>query len=227
MAHPHWPLFDLRLVTPRLELRLPTDDELSDLADVAAGGIHEPGTMPFSVPWSEQPSPQLERGVMQWAWRQLGDWSVASWKLNLVAFLDGRVVGTQGVMADDFPVARTVTSGSWLGRAWQGQGLGKEMRAAVLHLAFAGLGARLATTEAWEDNPASIAVTTALGYEDDGWTVRARKGEACVMRRYRLTRERWEERRTIDVSLHDLEPCLDLFGLGPDLEPVPVVDAMR
>ena len=31
MGHP-WPLFDLRLRTPRLELRLPTDDDLLALA---------------------------------------------------------------------------------------------------------------------------------------------------------------------------------------------------
>jgi hypothetical protein len=33
-AHP-WPLFDLRLRTPCLELRLPTDDDLLELMRVA------------------------------------------------------------------------------------------------------------------------------------------------------------------------------------------------
>ena len=32
-GHP-WPLFDLRLRTPRLELRLPTDDDLLELVGI-------------------------------------------------------------------------------------------------------------------------------------------------------------------------------------------------
>src|SRR6266851_4003442 len=47
----HWPLLGLRLITPRLELRLPSDEELSELADLAAESMHEPGSMPFLVSW--------------------------------------------------------------------------------------------------------------------------------------------------------------------------------
>ena len=35
----YFPLVGLRLVTPRLELRIPSLAELADLADVAAGGF--------------------------------------------------------------------------------------------------------------------------------------------------------------------------------------------
>ena len=41
---------------------------------------------------------------------------------------------------------RTVGTGSWLGRPYQGRGIGKEMRGAVLALAFDGLGAEVAET---------------------------------------------------------------------------------
>ncbi len=41
-----------------------------------------------------------------------------------------------------------MTTGSWLGRAHQGRGLGKEMRQAALHIIFAGLGAQQAVTRA-------------------------------------------------------------------------------
>ncbi len=43
---------------------------------------------------------------------------------------------------------RTFDTGSWVGRRFQGRGTGTEMRAAALHLMFAGLGAREATTSA-------------------------------------------------------------------------------
>ncbi|MCP3800659.1 hypothetical protein NLX83_15435 [Allokutzneria sp. A3M-2-11 16] len=37
----HFPLVGLRLTTPRLELRLPSPE------DLASDGIHDPGVMPF------------------------------------------------------------------------------------------------------------------------------------------------------------------------------------
>lgn len=42
MTPPAWPLYGLRIRTPRLELRLPDDALLSDLASVAADGVHAP-----------------------------------------------------------------------------------------------------------------------------------------------------------------------------------------
>lgn len=46
------PLYDLRLRTPRLELRLGSRAELEALGDVARAGIHPPG-QPFAVPWTD------------------------------------------------------------------------------------------------------------------------------------------------------------------------------
>ncbi len=48
-----WPLFQLRLQTPMLELRLPTDSDLADLASLAAAGVHDPEDQPFAVPWTD------------------------------------------------------------------------------------------------------------------------------------------------------------------------------
>ena len=59
----------------------------------------------------------------------------------------GAIAGTQGLSGRDFAVLREVHTGSWLGQRYQRQGIGTEMRAAVLHLAFAGLGAEYATSE--------------------------------------------------------------------------------
>jgi hypothetical protein len=61
--------------------------------------------------------------------------------------------------AQDFSLLRSVGTGSWLGTEYQGQGIGKEMRSAVLHLAFAGLGAQIARSGAYFDNEASLRVS--------------------------------------------------------------------
>lgn len=164
-----WPLFALRIRTDRLELRLPTDDDLLELMDLANSGIHPPGEMPFGVPWSNPESPGFERGFLAFHWGNRASWAPDSWELGLAASRNGALIGMQGVSARRFSATRTVHTGSWLGRSFQGAGFGKEMRAAVLALAFDGLGAQFAETEAFLDNVASNAVSRGLGYADNGF----------------------------------------------------------
>jgi RimJ/RimL family protein N-acetyltransferase len=214
----HWPLLGLRLVTPRLELRLPREAELAALADLAAGGIHDPARMPFAVPWTDLPPAERARSVIQYYWSRLGACQPADWSLPFSVFHDGTVIGQQEISARDFATTRQAATGSWLGQAYQGRGLGTEMRAAVLHLAFACLGARDAVSGAFEDNPASLAVSVKLGYERDGINRLAVRGERVTEYRLRLTRERWEEHRGVPVTVSGLGPCLPLLGLEPGLE---------
>ena len=86
------------------------------------------------------------------------------------------------------------------------------MRAAVVHLAFAGLGALEARTSAWIDNAASRKVSLRIGYEPDGEQLIGRRGVPTLHQNFRLTREAWEKRRRDDIALHGLEPCLALLG---------------
>jgi RimJ/RimL family protein N-acetyltransferase len=209
----HWPLLGLRLSTPRLELRLPDDTELAELADLAAEGIHEPDRMPFIVPWTDLPPAQRARSVVQHHWRCAGNWSPDDWALNLAVFEGGRVVGLQAVTARDFAVLRQVGTASWLGTRHQGRGIGTEMRAAVLHLAFAGLNALEAVSGSFEDNPSSHNVSRKHGYEPDGIERLVVRGRPVTMRRLRLSRARWEARHHVPVSTDGLSPCLPLFGL--------------
>ena len=81
MAHP-WPLFDLRIRTPRLELRLPTDDDLVALAAVVRAGVHDLPVTPFLVPWDELPSPAFERQFLLHWWQVRGSWSPEDWTLG-------------------------------------------------------------------------------------------------------------------------------------------------
>ncbi len=213
VPHPYWPLFDLRVRTPRLELRLPTDDELVELVRITdEQGVHDPDTMPFTIPWTDRPTPHRQRESMQFFWRCRADWSPFNWNFNGAVFVDGCPVGVQGLGAAHFKVLRSVNTGSWLGRGSQGQGLGKEMRAAILHLAFAGLGAREARSGAFADNASSAATSRSLGYQDDGTEVARRRDAPGMVQRFLLTREQWEARRRDDITIEGLEGCLDMFG---------------
>ncbi|MFJ6460105.1 GNAT family N-acetyltransferase [Streptomyces sp. NPDC091387] len=208
----HWPLYGLRIRTPRLELRLPDLELLDELASVAADGVHAPDSMPFSVPWTDGPPAERGRAVFQHVLASVANWSVRDWALSLAVLHEGRVVGRQDVMARDFAVTGEVSTGSWLGLAHQGRGIGTEMRAAALHLAFAGLGAGAAVSAAMTDNPRSLGVSRRLGYLPDGLETAALRGAPVTLQRLRLERARWEEHRSVEVTVEGLDGCRAEFG---------------
>lgn len=208
-----WPLAGLRLTTPRLELRVPGEDDLSALAELADRGIHDPAALPFATPWTQGSPEEVARRVVQWHWGTRARWSPDEWELQLVTVADGEVVGTQSVGAKDFRLLREVGTGSWLGRAHQGRGFGTEMRAAVLDLAFAGLGAEFATSEAFDHNRASAAVSRRLGYTDDGINRIVVDGVVQLGRRFRLDKAGWAGARSVPVKVFGLDPCLPMLGL--------------
>jgi len=209
----NWPLSGLRLRTPRLELRLPSLADLDDLARLAAEGVHDPAVQPFGVPWTDVPPDQRARSVLQYHWRIWGEWSPQDWTLNLVVDRGGVIVGTQGMSGRDFALLREVSTGSWLGQRYQGQGIGTEMRAAVLHLAFAGLDAAYAISSAFTDNPASLAVSRKLGYAADGIGRQVIRGQPATQHRVRLDRAGWQAHRGVAVEITGLAGCLPDFGL--------------
>ena len=86
------------------------------------------------------------------------------------------------------------------------------MRGAVLALAFDGLDAESATTEAFLDNPASAGVSRALGYRPNGVGSIAPEGVARETERFRMTRGDWLGRSRPAVGIEALDACRELFG---------------
>jgi RimJ/RimL family protein N-acetyltransferase len=217
MTTPLWPLFDLVIRTPRLELRAMREVDMLGLIELSDRGIHDPETMPFAEPWTDAPLPQRHWDSMRFFFRRWSEWTPENWKLSFATYADGELVGTQDLIAAHFLERRVVSSGSWIGQAYQGHGFGKEQRVAVLTLAFDGLGARQAETEAFWDNGASNSVTRWLRYEANGEGVAMRRDVADRLLHYRLTRVRWEERRRRgdlpEIELEGVEAALPLFGL--------------
>lgn len=214
MISNHFPPLGLRLNTPRLQLRMPSDEDLAQLAEAALGGVHDPSAMPFVEPWTDQTPGRLAMGVVQHNWRSMSSWTPENWTFNGVVVHEGTVIGVQDMRAKNFGVARQVGTGSWIALRYQGRGFGTEMRAAVLHLAFEGLNAEAAVSEAFEATEASHGVSRRLGYRPDGTNLVAVRGRRVSEVRYRLTRQDWEKHRTVPVEIEGLEPCLPYFGLG-------------
>jgi RimJ/RimL family protein N-acetyltransferase/ribosomal protein S18 acetylase RimI-like enzyme len=185
------PLTRLRLRTPRLELRVPTRAEARRLFEVAKGGIHPPDFMPFEVPWTDKLD---EADFVAYSTASTPD------AIRFAAFLDGAPIGVQGV---DFQSER-VTTGSWLGEAYQGRGLGTEMRAAVLSYAFEHRGAAVARSGAIQGNPQSLGVSRKLGYEVSGSHVVSPRGEPLDHTDVELRREHF--RSPVPVTVDGVRP---------------------
>jgi RimJ/RimL family protein N-acetyltransferase len=206
-----WPLRHLVLRTPRLTLRPDDDAGLYELAALALRGVHPPEEMPFLHPWTDQAPHDLVRGTVQYHWGLRSQLTTSDWKVSFLVRYDGRVVGTQSLCSKQFPITREVSTGSWLGAAHQGRGFGTEMRAAVLLLAFDHLGALIARSGAFADNPASLRVSAKLGYRNDGANTCARRGAAAteirlVLDPAGLVRPEW----ILEVA--GLEGCRMLLG---------------
>lgn len=210
----YWPLFGLRIRTARLELRPLTDPELFELVAVARAGIHDPAEMPFLEPWTEAPSPDFEHGFLQYHWSTRANWRPDHWQLELGVWADGRPAGAQAISAGGFTSLRTCSTGSWLGRDFQGQGYGREMRAGVLAFAFDYLGAEWVTSAAFNDNAASAAISRSLGYVENGAERHAPRGQVREATRFLMTADAWRSRERPPIAVDGFDDCRPFFGLA-------------
>lgn len=184
-----WPPFALTLTTPRLTLRPIRDNDIPRAVEAAASGIHDQGRNPFSTPWTAASAGELGPAMARWYWQCRAASTPESWTLTLGIWHGRTFFGCQDLSARDFPVLRTVTTGSWLRKDAQGRGFGKEMRAAVALYAFDWLGAEVCESEAAGWNAASLGVSRSLGYELNGVTRMAWAGKRETVHRVRLTPE--------------------------------------
>jgi len=209
-----WPFFGLSISTPRVSLVYPTDEMIVEFVELA-DDIHSAHASPFMSSWSIDKPEVRAKSILQFHWQCRAAVSAEELRLPFAVVVDDRIVGVQDAFARDFPKTRLVTTGSWLNREFQGQGIGTEARRAILHLLFEGLGANVALTEAFESNAASRRVTEKLGYQPNGETIAVR-GDEQVERSigYRYERADWESNlRSDDITISGLEPCLPILGL--------------
>ncbi|HWE58805.1 MAG TPA: GNAT family N-acetyltransferase [Solirubrobacteraceae bacterium] len=214
------PLYGLRLRTDRLELRWPDEEEIAALGRLAQTGVHEPAEMPFLVPWTDGiGGPGFVEEFTDFHLGLRRDWRPDDWQLELGVWAADELIGVQGVVGHGFATSHEAKTGSWLAQRFQGRGFGTEMRAAVLELAFHGLGAEAALSSALDGVDASLRVSQKLGYIEDGQSWVDVRGQRRLDRKLRLTRDRWIDQERISVRISGLETCIPLFGLDRPPEP--------
>jgi RimJ/RimL family protein N-acetyltransferase len=140
-----YPPLNVQVHTPRLSLLGATDDLLRQLLPAVRKGVATAPPWPFDDPMSlYKEGPDREWAWLRGIWAGRAKVNDSFWRLYFVVVVDGEPVGMQDLIGVDFPTFGTVETFSWLSAEARGRGLGKEMRQAVLHLAFEGLGARQA-----------------------------------------------------------------------------------
>ncbi|MDC5697015.1 GNAT family N-acetyltransferase [Intrasporangium calvum] len=162
------PMLGLRISAGPIQLSGITDDDLTQLAAIAKGGIHDPAVMPFAVPWTDVADDDFNQRFAQYHWQTRASFSTEAWELNLAVRFEGALVGVQGFSTKDFLVTQSGETGSWLGRPHQGKGIGTLMRQTMCAFLFDHLGAVEITSGAFTDNPASMAVSRKVGYQPSG-----------------------------------------------------------
>ena len=169
MTHPVWPLFDLRVRTPRLELRYIDDELATELALLAAEGYPRPSH--HAVRTSRGPMSsrrELERNTMQFYWRCRAETSPKSWSINLATIVDGKRRWDDGAdgprLPDAAPVRNRVVARPRVPGPGHRQRDASRIAATRLHRLRCGI----ATTGAWHDNGPSLGVTRSLGYAENG-----------------------------------------------------------
>lgn len=206
---------DVRVVTPRLELRGATDDLLERLAPLVRSGK----AMADPPPWDDpcpfyEPDPDVRvRKWLQGIWRGRGTVSPERWRLYFVVIVDGEPIAQQDLTGDEFNAFGTVETTSWVSSDARQRGIGTEMRSAILHLAFEGLRAAEAHSEAAVDNAGSNRVSERLGYERNGTAWATHQGEPVLGQRWRLGRETWATQRRDDIAMSGVAECRAALGL--------------
>ena len=196
-----FPPFGLRVEAGPLVLRPITDEVLPELIAVALAGVHDPASMPFLVPWTDAPADELPFNFVQYHWGLRSRWTREHWNLELAVEHEGRVVGCQGFSASDYLVTRTGETGSWLGRAFQGRGIGTAMRQAICAFVFDHLDADEIASGAYSDNLASNTVSRKVGHRPNGVVRTTRRADEWqTNQRWLLTRESFVRGAPITVT---------------------------
>ena len=231
-----YPPCGLVLRTPDLVLRVPESDEVARrLACAAASGVHDADFMPFAHAWTDAEPVVVAQRALANVWRtRVRSEPPRSWELAFAVRMNedpDNPIGVMNLVAADYPESRTVATSSWLAKTHQGRGYGTQMRAAVLALAFGGMGARRATTSAFTHNAPSLGVTRKLGYVQTGTMLKDNRGEMLETRQFELTRAAWAaQTERVPVSWEGLDPVLEFFGMAglnetgePDFVETPAV----
>jgi RimJ/RimL family protein N-acetyltransferase len=199
------------------QVRLRTIDTVTGeaLTELAVRGIYDPSWQPFGVPWTDDAPDEMRRALPTFYASTSHSAVPERWELPMAVEHEGDLIGFAKIQASDISASGRFSTGSWLGLAFQGRGLGTQVRRACLAAGFKGLGAQSAHTQANANNAASLGVTRKLEYLASGHFELEIRGEPMTKLEFTMQREHWrEEVWREDFTLLGFEPFRTFLGLS-------------
>ncbi|MHB2252754.1 GNAT family N-acetyltransferase, partial [Corynebacterium aurimucosum] len=130
-----WAPFKLTVRVGELSLRVLRDSDIAAIHGVSAAEIFGEPLPGYTFPWlKEKPDPSFR-------WAHRAQMSPEEWSLDFGVHLDGEVIGSVDLRAQNFPDNHEVVTGSWIYHRYQGRGIGTQIRHAVAVFCFDYLGA--------------------------------------------------------------------------------------
>lgn len=163
-----FPPFGLQISCGPLELRCVRETDVPIAAELASRGIYDPAELPFLRRWAEAAGHELALNTAQFYWSTFAGFRPEDWHLVFLVSHEGTPVGVQDASAKDFRQVRSIMTGSWLSREYQGKGIGTLMRQTVCSFGFDELGAVEMVSGYMDGNAASAGVSRKVGYEPNG-----------------------------------------------------------
>lgn len=164
-----WAPFKLTVRVGKLTLRVLRDSDIAAIHGVTAAEIFGEPLPDYTFPWlKEKPDPSFR-------WAHRAQMSPEEWSLDFGVHLNGEVIGSVDLRAQNFPDNHEVETGSWIYHRFQGRGIGTQIRHAAAVFCFEHLGASVLRSEWDPGNTPSQAVSRKLGYTIDGTTAILRK----------------------------------------------------
>jgi RimJ/RimL family protein N-acetyltransferase len=207
-----YPQFGLQVAHAGLALVPPTDVELLELTPVVGepGAIVEPGREGPLLGWDDPTRTDPVDHFLRGHWRLRSRPTPPRWHAPFAVVVGGRAIGMAMLAREAGTERGTVSTSSWLARTEQGHGTGRRVRLMLLELAFAHLGATLATTAANEHNTAALRVSQRCGYRE---THRGHDAFGVAVHAA-ATPAAWRRRRLADVVVEGVEPFREAIDPG-------------
>lgn len=213
----YWPQAGLSIGVGHMRLCWATDEILCQLAEVAAEGEQPPQEHPFHSEWSLASPEERARWVLQQQWKHRGNVAHGVLNFQLAVLYKDEPVGLQIARSQDWQTTRVAETGAWLGHKYQRQGWGTQMRALICELLFSGFDALEVHSASFVDNRGAIGVSRKLGFVPNGTVWADRAGERVEIERFRLTKEKWAQRRLeafpAPVRMEGVEKVREIWGL--------------
>lgn len=170
----------------RVRLRAPSAGDFEERLRFLADPEAREGLVTLVPPTRELARERCQRQARQ-NLKEAGDF--------VIELLDGRFIGVIGYYQLDWK-NRTAMLGTWLGKAYQGQGYGTEAKALLLDFLFYELGLHSVGVEIGAFHVGAIRGCEKLGFQPEGRRRSAffRFGRFHDMLVYGLLRSEWEER---------------------------------